>query len=129
LKGIKDFEKIKNIHFETERYQIAEYVRKIYFKAEESRQPENLFFLKSPLFGYLEFTREIVLELVRAREFPTLPSRQRGIFLTDFENVKRWYDRLGNDSMLKIFEVKFTGKIHKADEAWIITDSLSLETY
>ena len=128
-KRIVDFNGLENFSTDLQNHRILNYLGQIIDKIVPENEADRNFFTGSPLFQYLEFTRETVLERVRNQFFPHLPSRQKGIWLTDLENAQSWRTILGENCQVKVFKVRFTGVIHKADEAWITTDSLSLENY
>ena len=73
---------------------------------------------------YLMFVRESVFEEVRESSFPHLPSRHRCIWLipNNLNALKYWRSLLGGKQ--QVYQVRVTGKIHKASQEY-----LSLGTY
>ncbi len=87
---------------------------------QESEEIEKLFLKKGMLYSYFQFTREIILEEVRELLFPEKPSRTNAIWLTDSFYKDRWIEIFSNFNLpFKIFLVKFSGNIHKADARWL----------
>ena len=86
------------------------------------------FYQKGLMFKYFQFASEIILEEVRKAFYPEKPSRLNGIWLTDKENLKTWLGLFPkNQFQQKIFLVKFTGKVHKADGRWINCNTFSFD--
>lgn len=91
---------------------------------------QNAFLQQGLMFKYFQLTREIVLEEVRQSLFPDKPSRLSGIWLFDQCNIKTWSKIFPKDNFSqKLFLVKFTGKIHKADARWITNRTISFSSY
>lgn len=96
----------------------------------EKSQLQTGFFQESMLFKYLQLAREITLEEVRKSQFSDKPSRLQGVWLADIDNLKKWSKILPKSVFeQKIFQVTFTGKVHKADERWITNKSLLFQSY
>lgn len=94
---------------------------------EELLKELKFFFSKSVelnniLIGYLRLINEMIFEMVRKREYIHLPSRHNCIWLCKKQDVLKWRKYVLQDDehkQAKIFVVKATGKIHKADGSWI----------
>jgi hypothetical protein len=96
----------------------------------EKRQLQIGFFQESMLFKYLQLAREMTLEEVRLSQFADKPSRLYGIWLSDLDTLKKWSNILPKSRFpQKLFQVTFTGKLHKGDERWITNRSLSFQSY
>ena len=65
---------------------------------------------------YLKWIREEIFEKIRLEINPNLPSRKKGIWLTNKENLKNWWNILESNKR-RIYEVQIEkGKIFTADE-------------
>jgi hypothetical protein len=96
----------------------------------EKKRLQALFFQDGFLLHYLQLVREVVLEEVRQSHFPDKPSRLKGVWLSDLDNLKKWSKILPRRNYpQKIFLVKFTGQIHKGDERWITNKTSAFESY
>jgi hypothetical protein len=94
---------------------------------EELAKADSLYLKKGFLNSYFQLTREIVFENVRQYMYPQKPSRLNGIWLTDFDYKERWIQVFENFHLpYKVFLIRFTGKIHKADARWITKNATSL---
>jgi hypothetical protein len=73
--------------------------------------------LVKKLHAYVQNTkinfREMILEEVRLKSFPTRPSRYTCMWLTDKDGIDEWYKKLHrpSDGEYKIFEVEADGNI------------------
>lgn len=71
---------------------------------------------------------ELVLEDVRRREFPHLPSRQRCVWLIPNQGgVKYWLCRMDVGNDFQVLRVRVQGRLHTASESYLIRDSMPLE--
>jgi len=87
----------------------------------QSFENVNMLFLKKGMLNtYVQFTRELVFEEVRKRLFPEKPSRINSIWLAKVEYIEKWKKTfLDFNLQFKIFLIKFSGKVHKADGRWL----------
>lgn len=70
--------------------------------------------------------RELIFEEVRKEFFPSHPSRQKGLWvikLDDPGSLNYWKETLKGD---KIFKVQLTGKIHTANQQYLIPTTENL---
>jgi hypothetical protein len=75
---------------------------------------------------------ETILERVRSKEFPNLPSRYSCLYLTDEDNLTKWYEKALTEleiAELPIFQFKVSGNIHYADSTWLEVDVVSEVEY
>jgi uncharacterized protein DUF2441 len=89
--------------------------------------------------GTINFTRElashlarhlgeVLFENIRRSEFPHLPSRQRCVWLTPIRiGVKYWLRRMSVGGQFQVLKVRIRGRLHRANENYLITDSFSQE--
>ncbi|WP_237172632.1 DUF2441 domain-containing protein [Paenibacillus lutimineralis] len=70
--------------------------------------------------------REVVFEEVRAEMFPDYPSRQRGLWVMPMDSKPfiYWWGNLGREG--KLFSVKLTGKLHRANQDFLILNTRPL---
>jgi hypothetical protein len=81
-------------------------------------------------FGqYLKWINEEIFENVRSQEFPHLPSRKRGLWLSDYHSLPVWEDMISKSHRIKILRVKAIGKFHYADGGWISADTHSIDEF
>jgi hypothetical protein len=74
------------------------------------------------------YVRELIWEDVRKKEFPHLPSRQRCIWLIpSLTGVKYWIQRMGVSGEFQVLRVRAQGRIHKANELFLLGDSEPME--
>ncbi|WP_027626267.1 DUF2441 domain-containing protein [Clostridium lundense] len=69
------------------------------------------------------FTRETIFEEVRGNYFPSLPSRKTCLWVCTKDSLPYWWSALNGTK--KIFKLELTGIMHKADEKYLICDTLS----
>lgn len=73
---------------------------------------------------FVTYVRELIWEDVRRREFPHLPSRQRCFWLIPtIEGAKYWVARLECKADCQILKVQAQGRIHRANELYLLGDS------
>lgn len=72
---------------------------------------------------YHMYVRENVFESIRIELFPEKPSRMKGLWVCDKENLDYWLKKLDNGS---VFEIELTGKIHKANAINLSSDGAIL---
>jgi c-di-AMP phosphodiesterase-like protein len=78
------------------------------------------------LKSYSQVQKELVLEEVRKRFYPELPSRKNIIYLCDFNQLEHWKDKLPQNKDL--FKVKVTGNLFKSSDKLLPDDSESINT-
>lgn len=66
--------------------------------------------------------REIIFEDYRLKHFSDLPSRQRCFWLSDKEDIERWWTEFNDNDKKTIFKVNATGKLFRADGSLIQMD-------
>ena len=71
--------------------------------------------------------REYLLEKYRLEHYPELPSRYHSIWLTSYDNLEYWKDRLKRGDSLKLFKVQVTGNLFKSSDLFIPDDHFTLE--
>jgi hypothetical protein len=74
--------------------------------------------------------RELIFESVRQEHFPTLPSRQRSIWLIpdNKESIEFWNGILNKDNSKFIYELEVKdGSIHRASHKWLNGGTFSLD--
>lgn len=78
---------------------------------------------------FVILARELLLELIRSREFPDAPSRWRGIWIVkDLETLALWRKRLEQQGIQSQFvEMVATGRAHDCDASFILGDSETLD--
>ena len=76
----------------------------------------------------LKVHRENIFEEIRAKFFPNLPSRKRGIWLIPHnkESLDYWVRRMPKG---KIFQIKATGKVHNSSERFLLIEKYTLLDY
>ena len=76
---------------------------------------------------FMMFLREVMWEDVRRREFPHCPSRQRCMWLVHTrEQAEYWVTRLGSPQEYQIVKVFAQGRIHVANELFLMGDSATI---
>ncbi|MFZ5968398.1 MAG: DUF2441 domain-containing protein [Bacillota bacterium] len=68
------------------------------------------------------YIRETIFEEVRMNYFPQLPSRKTCIWVCEKESIPYWWNIIGGQK--KIFKLQLTGVLHKADQKYLINDTL-----
>ncbi len=77
---------------------------------------------------FMKYVRELIWEDVRRKEFPHLPSRQRCMWLIpNLDGVKFWLRRMGVEQRFQVLKVQIQGRVHKASESYLLTDSEPME--
>jgi len=77
---------------------------------------------------YATVQREMVLEQVRKKLYPNLPSRKNSIWLCDSNQIEFWKEKLGNRG--ELFKVLVTGELFKTSDVFIPDDEMNiLEMY
>ena len=71
--------------------------------------------------------REYMLEQYRCDNCPNLPSLYHSIWLTDYDNLNYWEEKLNKNNSLKLFKLKVTGNLFKSSDFFIPNDNLTLE--
>lgn len=90
------------------------------------KEIQAVFYSKGLIFKYFQLTREIIFEEVRQSLFPDKPSRLNGVWLIEKTNIKLWLNLIPRkDFPQKIFLIKFTGKMNKADARWLTKPTFS----
>lgn len=118
-----------NINWEKKLVKQLSCKRRMSILPKEKKDIQIDFYKKGLMFKYFQLSSEIILEDVRQSLFPDKPSRLNGVWLTSKENMEIWLKIFPKDEFRqKIFLVKFTGKIHKADARWITNITLSFES-
>ncbi|WP_375586996.1 DUF2441 domain-containing protein [Flagellimonas aurea] len=78
---------------------------------------------------YLKWIREEIFEKIRLEINPNLPSRKKGIWLTNKKNLKKWWDILASNKR-KIYKVEIlTGKTFTTDEFYCELKNNSIEEF
>ncbi|TDQ33389.1 DUF2441 domain-containing protein [Zeaxanthinibacter enoshimensis] len=78
---------------------------------------------------YLKWIREEIFEKTRVEFDPNLPSRKKGIWLTNKNNLKKWWDILNSDQC-RIYKVQIEkGKIFTTDEHYCELQNFSIEEF
>jgi hypothetical protein len=79
---------------------------------------------------YIMLCRELIMEEIREKHFPDLPSRKTCIWAAeDLDLARFWIERLGGQSA-RILELEVSGSLHRADANLMVGDSEPLsETY
>ena len=99
-----------------------EYLKTFYHFSPEKTMKE----LYNALEEYLKLVREWTFEEVRREFFPSLPSRQRCLFVipNDVKSLNYWWNALGKSG--SILKLELTGKLHRTNQLYLIatTDSL-----
>ncbi|MDE2195650.1 MAG: DUF2441 domain-containing protein [Gammaproteobacteria bacterium] len=82
------------------------------------------------LFLSTRMIRELVYEDVRKQLYPDLPSRTTCIWLIPEESksVRFWLDNIRGDHK-KVFRVRATGEVHRANQQLILGDTISLSEW
>jgi len=76
---------------------------------------------------FMMFFREIFWEDIRRREFPHCPSRQRCLWLVHtIEQANYWVKRMQCNTDYQIVKVSARGRIHTANELFLMGDSATL---
>jgi hypothetical protein len=76
---------------------------------------------------FVTFLREVMWEDVRRMEFPYCPSRQRCMWLVHTqEQAKYWVSRLGCPEEYQIVKVLAQGRVHVANELFLLGDSATI---
>lgn len=78
---------------------------------------------------YIIKTREYIFEIERLKIDQNLPSRFKCLFLTDLEGLSYWKDKLNLDDDFTIYELKVSGRIHKANERFLELNTKSQSHY
>lgn len=66
---------------------------------------------------YSTLQRELVLEEVRKRFFPELPSRKNALYLCDHNQLEYWKDELTiKGKNIDLFKVEVTGNLFKSSD-------------
>lgn len=99
---------------------------KDFTKEEESKA-------KSYVYESTQTLRELVLENVRAKEFPNHPSRLECLYCVEtFEEAKSWIEPLKrmhkSEPPLQIVKLKVKGKIFKGEGNLMLRNTLSLNS-
>ena len=71
------------------------------------------------------YLRETIYEEVRQEKFAHLPSRKHCIWMCDEKSLDYWISRLRHDS--QVFEVLFTGNIHRGSDEYLEADILPIK--
>lgn len=66
--------------------------------------------------------REIIFEDYRLKHFSDLPSRQRCFWLSDKEDLEKWWTEFNDNDNKIIFKVNVTGKLFRTDGSLIQID-------
>lgn len=77
----------------------------------------------------LKVTRELIFERVRQKSYPVYPSRLNCIWLCEKEELEGWWDEFSDKEGKYIVEVSATGKIFKADGAFITHDVIRFSDF
>jgi hypothetical protein len=79
---------------------------------------------------YIMLCRELIMEEIREKHFPHLPSRKTCIWAAeDLDLARFWVQRLGGQNA-RILELEVSGALHRADASLMVGDSEPLsETY
>lgn len=87
--------------------------------------------LHENLLQYLKWTREEIFENIRKSNFNNLPSRKTCIWLTEIENIPKWWKMFKNSTSKKILEIEIepNSKLHYADGFLIKTETLKINQY
>lgn len=70
------------------------------------------------------YIREIIFEEIRSAEFPDHPSRMSCVWLCDAAGIPYWWEHTHSGSKV-IFEVHATGICHRANQDFLVSDSIS----
>ena len=71
------------------------------------------------------YMRETIFEEIRQMYFANLPSRKCCIWVLNEPSIRYWYNTLGPTR--KLFRIKLTGVIHKADQRHLAAEILPSE--
>ena len=78
---------------------------------------------------YSTLQRELVLEEVRKRFFPELPSRKNALYLCDHNQLEYWKDELTiKGKNIDLFKVEVTGNLFKSSDILLPDNSESINT-
>ena len=73
---------------------------------------------------FMQYARELIWEEVRSKNFPSLPSRLRCIWLAvSLDDAKIWAARMKLEKNFQILKVNADGNFHIADESFLVGDS------
>ena len=125
------FERVSGLSFdlEKEKRNINHCFHALKYFNQSTPDIQNRFLQNSLIGDNLQLVRELILENVRLATYPDHPSRMTGIWLASKQSIKdNWQETLGHINS-KTFLVELTGKIHRADARWIVSNTLSFETY
>ncbi len=78
---------------------------------------------------YSTLQRELVLEEVRKRFFPELPSRKNALYLCDHNKLEHWKDELTiKGKNIDLFKVEVTGNLFKSSDILLPDNGESINT-
>lgn len=78
---------------------------------------------------YSTLQRELVLEEVRKRFFPELPSRKNALYLCDHNQLEHWKDELTiKGKNIDLFKVEVTGNLFKSSDILLPDNGESINT-
>jgi hypothetical protein len=81
------------------------------------------------LVNYSTLQRELILEEVRKKFYPELPSRKNIIYLCDFNQIEHWKNKLTKSGgNIDLFKVEVTGNLFKSSDILLPDDSESVNT-
>jgi len=77
---------------------------------------------------YIKFIQEEIFEEVRVNHFPSLPSRQKCLFVTTFNEIENWLE-IFKGSPYKILKLKLNGYFHRTSGIYIDADTYPLKDF
>ena len=77
---------------------------------------------------YSTVQRELILEDVRSKYYPDLPSRKDSIYLCSYEQIDYWKNTFDRCTTCDLFKVSVTGELFKTSDYLIPRDSVSVST-